>query len=256
MATKVPTAPPTTNVSTAPPTISDTYQVIQQVNVNSSRSSTCCCICWKTFDDELRERGFEGSDIEFNDIIIAGLNQVDTTKLNNLKRLKVFIAPVYLPLEPHFKCCYDCYCYCELCNYCVISSSTSTPISPDASANICPTPYQVTMSIFSHCLYCLNLPYRVAMSIFRHCTVWLSCCCCRGISCSRIEKENKQEFLITPSIQYDEVTFKFWKTPGYLGVRIAGNETKIALKFDKFVKIDNEMTGKRYALCITDVYEN
>ncbi len=177
------------NVTTTPPTHNDAYQVIQQVNVpvNSSRSSTCCCICWKTFDDELRERGFEGSDIEFNDIIIAGLNQVNTTKLYNIKRLKVFIAPVYLPLDPHFSCCSGCECYCELCNYCVIPSSTPDHISPDTPADICPSPCQVVMSIFSHCLYCLNLPYRFAMSIFRHCNAWLFCCCYRrSISCSRI----------------------------------------------------------------------
>jgi len=107
MATKVPTArdlaPPTTNVPTAPPIVNETYQAIPQVHVNSSRSNTSCYICWKTFDDELRERGFEGSDIEFNDIIIAGQDQVDTSKLKNMLRLKVFIAPVYLPLDHHIK---------------------------------------------------------------------------------------------------------------------------------------------------------
>ena len=236
MATKVPTArdlaPPTTNVPTAPPIINDTYQAIQQVHVNSSRSSTSCYICWKTFDDELRERGFEGSDIEFNDIIIAGQDQVDTSKLKNMLRLKVFIAPVYLPLDHHIKfCCCDCYCYCELCNYSEALSSMPTPTCSDYFESFC-------------------------LTIFRHCSVWLSCCCCyRGISCSTIQNSLQQEFQIKHSIQYDGVTFKFWKLPGYLGVRIDGNEKKVALKLDKFVRIENVLTKKQYAVCVTDVYD-
>jgi len=51
------------------------------------------------------------------------------------------------------------------------------------------------------------------------------------------------------------VTFKFWKLPGYLGVRIDGNEKKVALKLDKFVRIENVLTKKQYAVCVTDVYD-
>ncbi len=38
-------------------------------------------------------------------------------------------------------------------------------------------------------------------------------------------------------------------------MRIAGDEKKIALKFDEFVRIENAVTGKQYALCVTDVHD-
>ena len=165
-------------------------------------------------------------------IIIAGQDQVDTSKLKNMLRLKVFIAPVYLPLDHHIKCsCCDCYCYCELCNNSEAISSMPTPTCSDYFESFC-------------------------LTIFRHCSVWLSCCCCcRGISCSTIVNSLQQEFQIKHSIQYDGVTFKFWKLPGYLGVRIDGNEKKVALELDKFVRIENVLTKKQYAVCVTDVYD-
>ena len=70
-----------------------------------------------------------------------------------------------------------------------------------------------------------------------------------------IEKSKQKEFLLKPSIQYDGVTFKFWKSPGYLGVRIDGNEKKVVLELDKFVRIDDLVRNKHYAIYITDVYD-
>ena len=159
-----------TKVPTAPPIYDDAYPAIQQVNVctatpvNNSRSSTCCYISPKlSFDEALRAKGVQGSDIEFNNIIIECklLNQ-EGDKLS----LKVFIAPV----EFFF-----------------------------------------------------------------------------------IKKSKQKEFLLEPSIQYDGVTFKFWKSTGYLGVRIDGNEMKVVLELDKFVKIADLVRKKHYAIYVTDV---
>ena len=223
MATKVPTAPPTDDTD-VPIAIqaSASYSSSPPVSSSGSRrtfSSILCCISPKlSFDEALRAKGFQGSDIEFDDIIIAGQNQVDTSKLKNMLRLKVFITHVNLPKDPYIKCCGNCY------------------ISPFA--------FNLSNELSPLAVHCNYLGY------------WLSCFWCgSGISYPSIEKSKQKEFLLKPSIQYDGVTFKFWKSPGYLGVRIDGNEKKVVLELDKFVRIDDLVRNKQYAIYVTDVYD-
>ena len=222
MATKVPTAPPTDDDVPIAIQASASYSSSPPVRSSGSRrtlSSTLCCISPKlSFDEALRAKGFQGSDIEFDDIIIAGQNQVDTSKLKNMLRLKVFITHVNLPKDPYIKCCGNCF------------------ISPFA--------FNLSNELSPLAVHCNHLGY------------WLSCFWFgRGISYPSIEKSKQKEFLLKPSIQYDGVTFKFWKSPGYLGVRIDGNEKKVVLELDKFVRIDDLVRNKHYAIYITDVYD-
>ena len=222
MATKVPTAPPTDDDVPIAIQASASYSSSPPVSSSGSRrtfSSILCCISPKlSFDEALRAKGFQGSDIEFDDIIIAGQNQVDTSKLKNMLRLKVFITHVNLPKDPYIKCCGNCYI---------------SPFAFNLSNEL--SPLEV------HCNY---LGY------------WLSCFWCgSGISYPSIEKSKQKEFFLKPSIQYDGVTFKFWKSPGYLGVRIDGNEKKVVLELDKFVRIDDLVRNKQYAIYVTDVYD-
>ena len=209
-----------TKIATAPLEYDETYLAeanLYAAPVSSSRSSTCCCISPKlSFDDELRARGFQGRDIEFDDI--TGENRVDTSKQKNMLRLTVFITRVNLPKDPYIKCCGNCY------------------ISPFA--------FNLSNELSPLAVHCYDLGY------------WLSCFWFgRGISYPSIEKSKQIEFLLKHSIQYDGVTFKFWKSPGFLGVRIDGNEKKVVLKLDKFVRIDDLVRNKHYAIYITDVYD-
>ena len=226
MATKVPTAPPTDDdvpiAIQASASYTSSPPVRSSGNSRRTFSSILCCISPKlSFDEALRAKGFQGSDIEFDDYFIAdqfGQNQVDTSKLKKMVRLKVFITHLNLPKDPYVKCCGNCYI---------------SPFAFNLSNEL--SPLEV------HCNY---LGY------------WLSCFWCgSGISYPSIEKSKQKEFFLKPSIQYDGVTFKFWKSPGYLGVRIDGNEKKVVLELDKFVRIDDLVRNKQYAIYVTDVYE-
>ena len=72
---------------------------------------------------------------------------------------------------------------------------------------------------------------------------------------STIKKSKQQEFQLKPYIEYDKVIFQFWKSHGYLRVRIDGNELKVVLELDKFVRIDDNVRNKRYAICVTETYD-